>query len=90
MSLNARFARSKPIVIPSSMDASSGDLTATTLALDAVGGRPHHRWETTTFVGALRLGGMPAPMVSDGPITGPSFLAYVQQVLAPTLDQRGR
>jgi transposase len=47
---------------------------------------PHGHWKTTTFVGALRLSGMTAPMVLDGPITGPAFLAYVQQVLAPTLD----
>jgi transposase len=47
---------------------------------------PHGHWKTTTFVGALRLSGMTAPMVLDGPMTGPAFLAYVQQVLAPTLD----
>ena len=40
---------------------------------------------TTTFVGALRLSGMTAPMVLDGPMTGDWFLAYVQQVLAPKL-----
>jgi transposase len=28
---------------------------------------------------------MTAPMVLDGPMNGPAFLAYVQQVLAPTL-----
>jgi transposase len=49
---------------------------------------PHGHWKTTTFVGALRLTGMTAPMVLDGPMTGPAFLAYVQQVLAPTLDAR--
>lgn len=45
-------------------------------------------WERsgrTTFVGALRLTGMTAPMVLDGPMNGAWFLAYVQQVLAPTL-----
>jgi transposase len=47
---------------------------------------PHGHWKTTTFVGALRLTGMTAPMVLDGPMTGEAFLAYVQQVLAPTLD----
>jgi transposase len=47
---------------------------------------PHGHWKTTTFVGALRLGGMTAPMVLDGPMTGPAFLAYVEQVLAPTLE----
>ena len=46
---------------------------------------PHGHWKTTTFVGALRLSGMTAPMVLDGPITGAWFLAYVQQVLSPTL-----
>lgn len=47
---------------------------------------PHGHWKTTTFVGALRLsGGMTAPMVLDGPMTGAWFLAYVEQVLAPTL-----
>ena len=40
---------------------------------------------TTTFVGALRLGGMTAPMVVDGPMNGEIFRAYVSQVLAPTL-----
>jgi len=47
---------------------------------------PHGHWKTTTFVGALRLEGMTAPMVLDGAMNGPAFLAYVQQVLAPTLS----
>jgi transposase len=46
---------------------------------------PHGHWKTTTFVGALRLSGMTAPMVLDGPMNGPAFLAYVEQVLAPSL-----
>ena len=46
---------------------------------------PHGHWKTTTFVGALRLSGMTAPMVLDGPMNGAWFLAYVQRVLAPTL-----
>ena len=46
---------------------------------------PHGHWKTTTFVGALRLGGLTAPMVLDGPMTGAWFLSYVEQVLAPTL-----
>lgn len=46
---------------------------------------PHGHWKTTTFVGALRLTGMTAPMVLDGPMKGAWFLAYVQHVLAPTL-----
>lgn len=46
---------------------------------------PHGHWQTTTFTGALRLHGMTAPMVLDGPMNGDAFLAYVEQVLAPTL-----
>jgi len=38
-----------------------------------------------TFVAALRRQGLSAPMVLDGPMTGSAFLAYVQQVLVPTL-----
>jgi transposase len=49
-------------------------------------GVPHGHWKTTTFVGALRLTGMTAPMVLDGPMTGAWFVAYVQQVLVPTLS----
>ena len=47
---------------------------------------PHGHWKTTTFVGALRLAGMTAPMVLDGAMHGAAFLAYVEQVLAPTLS----
>jgi transposase len=36
-------------------------------------------------VGGLRLSGMTAPMVLDGPMTGGWFLAYVEQILVPTL-----
>jgi len=46
---------------------------------------PHGHWRTTTFVAGLRLGGIDAPMVLDGPINGASFLAYVEQILAPSL-----
>lgn len=46
---------------------------------------PHGHWKTTTFTGALRLGGLTAPMVLDGPMNAEAFLAYVEQVLVPTL-----
>ena len=46
---------------------------------------PHGHWKTTTFVGALRLEGMTAPMVLDGAMHGAAFLAYVEQVLVPSL-----
>ena len=48
-------------------------------------GVPHGHWKTITFVAALRLSGITAPMVLDGPMTGEWFLAYVEQVLVPTL-----
>jgi transposase len=47
---------------------------------------PHGNWQTTTFVAALRHDGIPAPFVPDGPINGKCFLAYVKEVLAPTLS----
>ncbi len=47
---------------------------------------PHGHWKTTTFVGALRLQSMSAPMILDGAMHGAAFLAYVEQVLAPTLS----
>jgi transposase len=47
---------------------------------------PHGHWETTTFVGALRRGRLTAPLVTDGPMDGEIFLAYVQQSLCPTLQ----
>ena len=40
---------------------------------------------TTTFVAGLRIDGMSAPMLLEGPMDGDAFLAYVEQVLAPTL-----
>ena len=44
---------------------------------------PQGHWKTMTFLAALRWN--PAPFVLDGPINGEGFLAYVEQVLAPTL-----
>lgn len=46
---------------------------------------PHGRWRTLTFLAALRRDRVDAPCVVDGPINGASFLAYVEQVLVPTL-----
>ena len=46
---------------------------------------PHGHWKTTTFVGGLTIDGVVAPMTIDGAMTGAAFLAYVEQVLAPTL-----
>ena len=48
---------------------------------------PHAHWRTLTFLAALRYNRIDAPCVVDGPINGLSFLAYVEQVLVPTLRQ---
>ena len=46
---------------------------------------PHGHWKTLTFLAALRYDAITAPFVLDGPINGEWFLAYVEQVLVPTL-----
>jgi transposase len=46
---------------------------------------PCGHWQTCTVIAGLRLDGLSAPAVFDGPIDNPTFLAYVEQVLAPTL-----
>jgi transposase len=51
-----------------------------------LGAIPHGHWKTTTFVGGLRLGGVTAPLVLDGPMDGPAFLAWIEQMLVPTLE----
>jgi transposase len=48
---------------------------------------PQGEWKTITFVAALRHNKMVAPMVLDGPINGASFVAYIEQCLAPTLKR---
>src|SRR5450756_2024447 len=46
---------------------------------------PHGHWKTLTFIAGLRINGLTAPYVIDGAMDGPTFMAYVEQVLAPTL-----
>jgi len=46
---------------------------------------PLGHWETTTFVAALRHQKLTAPMLTDGPMDGDVFLAYVRKFLCPTL-----
>ena len=46
---------------------------------------PHGRWRTLTLLAALRHDRISAPCVIDGPINSESFLAYVEQVLVPSL-----
>ena len=47
---------------------------------------PHGHWLTTTFTAALRRTALTAPMTLNGPMNAAAFRAYVEQVLAPTLD----
>lgn len=47
---------------------------------------PHEHWKTTTFTAGLRYDGLIAPLVLDGPMNGEAFLAYVEQLLAPSLQ----
>ena len=47
---------------------------------------PHGHWNTATFLAALRHDRIDAPCLFNGPINGELFLAYVKQVLLPTLQ----
>ncbi len=47
---------------------------------------PCGRWQTSTFLAALRVTGLTAPGVFDGAIDGESFRAYIEQILVPTLQ----
>jgi transposase len=49
---------------------------------------PHGHWKTIIFVAGLRHDGIVALFVIDGAMNGPTFLAYVEQCLAPTLGRR--
>lgn len=46
---------------------------------------PHRHCKTTTFLAALRVSGLTAPLVIDGAINGDLFRAWVAQHLVPTL-----
>ena len=46
---------------------------------------PLSRWQTSTFIAGVRITGLTAPGVIDGAMDGDSFLAYVEQILVPTL-----
>lgn len=47
---------------------------------------PHGHWKTSTFVAGLRTRGLTAPLIYDGAMNGEVFLAYVEQILGPTLS----
>ena len=46
---------------------------------------PHGRWQTMTFLAALRHDRIEAPWLIEGPINGERFRLYVERVLLPTL-----
>lgn len=46
---------------------------------------PYGRWETTTFLGALRSTGFVAPLCIEGAINGALFQAWVEQHLVQVL-----
>lgn len=46
---------------------------------------PHGHWQTTTIISAMRLSGRCATGVFNAPADTDIFLAYLEQVLAPTL-----
>lgn len=46
---------------------------------------PFGHYKRTTFISALRQDGLGAAMTIDGSMTGDLFVAYVEQVLVPTL-----
>jgi transposase len=48
----------------------------------------HGHWKTLTLIAALRVDGLTAPFVLDGPVNRMAFAAYVEHVLLPTLSPR--
>lgn len=46
---------------------------------------PWGHWKTMTFIAGLRLSGLTAPWVLDGPMNGDAFRVYIERVLSPTL-----
>jgi transposase len=50
-----------------------------------LGKLPYRRWNTMTFIAALRHDRIEAPWLLDGPINGESFRTYVERVLVATL-----
>ena len=46
---------------------------------------PYGRWETTTFLGALRSTDFVAPLCVEGAINGELFQAWARQQLVPVL-----
>jgi hypothetical protein len=53
--------------------------------VELIGRAPFGKWQTVTFVAALRHNKMAAPMAIEGAMNAETFLAYVEQCLVPTL-----
>ena len=47
---------------------------------------PAGQWQSNTLLAAVRLDGVVAPMVLDGPVNGDSFAGYIERSLAPELE----
>jgi transposase len=47
---------------------------------------PHGHWKTTTLIAALGIEGVHVSTVVDGAVDGDIFVAFVQEVLAPSLQ----
>jgi transposase len=47
---------------------------------------PAGRYETLTLMSAVRLDGVVAPMLLDGPVNAETFAGYVEDCLTPALD----
>jgi hypothetical protein len=52
-----------------------------------IGRAPHGHWKTITFVAGLRYRAIVAPLVIDGAMNTPKFLAYLKQCLVPILKR---
>jgi transposase len=74
----------KPSISVSRIGDSASVQAVTRVNAEQTSKRTMH-WKTITFVGGLTLAGFVAPMLLDGPMDGESFLAWVEQMLAPTL-----
>jgi transposase len=46
---------------------------------------PAGHWKTLTFIAGLRINGLTAPLVLDGPMDGEAFSLYIKAFLCPTL-----
>ena len=74
-----------PPLIPVRFDEHGETERASPAWRPVIGAVPLGRWETITFVAALRHNKMVAPMVVEGAMTGEMFLAYVENCLLPML-----